>query len=193
MTNAVNAIPDHVGTYSKSTTQSWFGSVRAEAALHVIRRTRHARVGSGSDDLLPAPDPAQPLLTHQPFDRAPGDHEALAAQEVPDLPEATDPAPELQTEEHPLDLGDQFRVTQRSGQGRPLLERVVAGRGDLHPVLGQHAADRLDPEPVTMIVNELNYHGKRGPSSRAKNEDAANKISFARFSSRTSASSALMR
>lgn len=44
-----------------------------------------------------------------------------------------------------------------------------------------------------MIVDELNYHGSRGSSSRAKNEDAANKISFARFSSRTSASSALMR
>jgi hypothetical protein len=44
-----------------------------------------------------------------------------------------------------------------------------------------------------MFVDELNYHGSRGSSSRAKNEEAANRISFARFSSRTSASSCLMR
>ena len=61
------------------------------------------------------------------------------------------------------------------------------------PVRGEHTTDRLDPEPGTMIIDELNYHGSRGSSSRAKNEEADNRISFARFNSRTSASSALMR
>ncbi|MEW1976738.1 hypothetical protein AB0301_16935 [Microbacterium profundi] len=43
-------------------------------------------------------------------------------------------------------------------------------------MLGEHAADRLDSEPVTMIVDELNYHGSRGSSSRAKKLDAASRI-----------------
>ena len=78
-------------------------------------------------------------------------------------------------------------------RGGTCLERVVTGRGDRHGMLGEHPANRLDPEPVTMIVDELNYHGSRGSSSRAKNEEAANRISLARFSSRFSASSSLIR
>ncbi len=59
-------------------------------------------------------------------------------------------------------------------------------------MLGEHAADRLDPEQVTVIIDERDHHGSRGSSSRAKNEDAANRISFARLSSLTSASRALI-
>src|SRR5690242_6064297 len=69
----------------------------------------------------------------------------------------------------------------------------VGARGDLHPVLGEHAADRLDPEPVALAVDERHYQGSRGSSSRAKNELAASRISFARRSSRTSASRSLIR
>src|SRR5690625_1564990 len=43
-----------------------------------------------------------------------------------------------------------------------------------------------------MIINKANYHGSRGSSSRAKKLEAANKISFARFNSRTSASRSLI-
>lgn len=60
-------------------------------------------------------------------------------------------------------------------------------------MLGKHPADRLNTGPVTMIVDELKYHGSRGASSRAKNEDAANRISLARLGSRASALRALMR
>jgi len=35
-------------------------------------------------------------------------------------------------------------------------------------MLGEHAADRLESEPVTTIGDELNYHGSRGSSSREK-------------------------
>ena len=59
-------------------------------------------------------------------------------------------------------------------------------------MLGEHSADRLDPEPVTMIVDELNHQGSRGSSSRAKNDEAANRISLARLSSQFSASSCLI-
>ena len=61
-----------------------------------------------------------------------------------------------------------------------------------HTVLGQHAAHRLDLEPFTVVLDELDYQGSRGSSSRAKNELAANRISLARFSSRFSASSCLI-
>jgi Transposase IS116/IS110/IS902 family len=43
------------------------------------------------------------------------------------------------------------------------------------------------------LVDEGHYQGNRGSSSRAKNEDAASRISFARFSSRFSRSSSLSR
>lgn len=153
VTNAVNAIPDHVGTYVKSTT----------------------------------------LLTHEALDRATGDSDALTVQQPPNFARAADPATELAVPEHPLDLDHQLGIGDRSGRGWPLLEGVVTGRSDLHPVLCEHAADRLDSEPVTMVIDELNYHGSRGSSSCAKKLDAASKISFARFSSRTSASSCLIR
>ena len=44
-----------------------------------------------------------------------------------------------------------------------------------------------------MIIDELNHRGSRGSSSRAKNDEASNKFSFARFSSLTSASKASIR
>ena len=120
-------------------------------------------------------------------------HLATTTQQMPDLPGAADAAAEVAVPEHPLDLHDQLGIRDRSRGRRALLERVVTGRSDLHPVLCEHAADRLDPEPVTMIIDELNYHGSRGSSSRAKKLDAASRISFARFNSRTSASSRLIR
>jgi len=60
-------------------------------------------------------------------------------------------------------------------------------------VPGQHAADRLDPEPDPVVIDEGGHHGKRGSSSRAKKLDAANKISLARFNSPFSRSRSLIR
>ncbi len=57
---------------------------------------------------------------------------------------------------------------------------------------GEHAADRRDTEPLAVVGHEGDYHGKRGSSSRAKNELAASKISLARLSSRTSRSNSLI-
>ena len=50
-------------------------------------------------------------------------------------------------------------------------------------MLGEHPADRLDPEPVPVVVDEGDYLGSRGSSSAAKKADAAFKISLARRSS----------
>lgn len=71
--------------------------------------------------------------------------------------------------------------------------RLVGARGDRHAVLGEHPADRLDPELVPDLVDERGHHGSRGSSSRATNEDAASRISLARFSSVTSRSRSLIR
>lgn len=60
-------------------------------------------------------------------------------------------------------------------------------------MLTEHPADRLDPEPSPVSIDERDHHGKRGSSSRAKKLDAANKISLARFSSRFSRSNSLIR
>lgn len=48
---------------------------------------------------------------------------------------------------------------------------------------GKHFADRLDPEPGLVRIDEIDQNGSRGSSSRAKKDDAARSISFARFTS----------
>jgi len=50
-------------------------------------------------------------------------------------------------------------------------------------------AEHVEPHPVD--VDELDYHGSRGSNSRAKKLEAANRISLARLSSRTSRSRSL--
>ncbi len=52
--------------------------------------------------------------------------------------------------------------------------------------LREHPTHRFDPEPHTVFVDERDHHGSRGSSTRAKNEEAASRISSARFSSLTS-------
>lgn len=44
------------------------------------------------------------------------------------------------------------RVGRRGGAGEV---GVVGGRRDLHPVLSEHGADRLDAEPVTRSVEVM--------------------------------------
>jgi hypothetical protein len=102
------------------------------------------------------------------------------------------PRPKFLVPEHSLDHRDEFLISQRPRRHWAGFEGVVTRRGNLDPVLTEHGADRLDPEPVTVIIDERDHHGSRGSSSRAKNEDAANKISLARFSSLTSASNTLI-
>jgi hypothetical protein len=95
-----------------------------------------------------------------------------------------------------MDTTDMFNyqcITLGSSRWRSGLGCVIGGRGDSAVMYTKHVADRLDPEPGTIGVDELDYHGSRGSSSRAKKDDAANKISLARFNSLTSRSSSLTR
>src|SRR5450631_1346793 len=80
-TNAVNAIPDQVGRYVRSTTRSWFGP----AALNSRPTRSGGRVGLGRDERLSAANPLKPSDSHQPFDPATPHVAALAAQLVPYL------------------------------------------------------------------------------------------------------------
>ena len=65
----------------------------------------------------------------------------------------------------------------------------VRRRGNRHD-----GADRLDPVGVAMVIDELHHHrGRRSSSACAKFADALRKISFMRFSSRTSRFNAFAR
>src|SRR5699024_6367241 len=49
-------------------------------------------------------------------------------------------------------------VSDRSGRGRARLGGVVGARGDLQARLTQDLADRLDPEPVSVLVDVVDEH-----------------------------------
>ena len=122
---------------------------------------------------------------------------ALSAQVQPHLA-GTEPATEPVVPGSRDQRGD-LSVAQRPPGGPPRSGVVVAARGDLAAVLGEHGADRLDPEHPTVLVDEVDKNPRGRSSSAAKKADADFKISFARrssafsfFSSRISASSSLV-
>jgi hypothetical protein len=87
----------------------------------------------------------------------------------------------------PRDHAAELFVALCSCSRRPPSRRLIGGRGEL-----QHGADRLDPEPLSVRVDERDH--LLGPSSStAKKADAAFKISLARRSSRFSRSSSVRR
>lgn len=63
----------------------------------------------------------------------------------------------------------EVRVGDRAGRRWCGLPVAVLGWGELHSVLGGHAADRLDPVFLcTHLIDELDYLRRRGSSSLAK-------------------------
>ena len=81
------------------------------------------------------------------------------------------------------------RADRRVGSGCVRLAPKVGRRGDR-----QHAADRLDPVRLPMLVDERHHHfARRSSSAWAKNADAFFRISLARFSSKFSRSSCFSR
>lgn len=87
---------------------------------------------------------------------------------------------------------DQFRVPQHAFRGPPRDGLIEGGRGDLDPVLGEHATDRLDPDLLPVIIDEVDQNLVGRSSSAAKEAEAAFTISLARRSSGTSFFSALI-
>jgi hypothetical protein len=66
------------------------------------------------------------------------------------------------------DQVDDFGVTQRPPRWLAVAGLVVGGRGDLDAVLVQHATDRLDPEHLLVVVDEIDQYreGRRAPPRR---------------------------
>ena len=85
-------------------------------------------------------------------------------------------------------------VGDRPRRRRGCLPVPVRAWGDLHALLSEHAADRLDPEPsCTHLIDESTDQRWRGSSSLAKKIEAAFRISLASLRSRFSRSSCLIR
>src|SRR4051812_3655979 len=147
---------------------------------------RRALVADGRDRAVRAP--AHPLDTgdaHQPADLIPADPQPSATGGVPHLPH---PVHTLVVPINGDNLIHQIGFLEFGRSDRAGPPAVVGLRGDLHAVLGQHGADRLDPEtvPIGVDVAEL-YLSRRSSSAWAKNALAVFKISFARRNSAFSA------
>ena len=157
------------------------GEVPLDKILRAVRvglRLRRGHPRAAPDDTAKAP------LPHQPAHRAASHVNLFAPQLPPHFPRPVDL--ELLVP-HPLDGGTEFVIAlgPRRSTRRVRLPRLleeVGRRGDR-----QHAADRLDPVDVSMVIDEADHHfAQRSSSAWAKYADALRKISFARFSSRFS-------
>src|SRR5581483_6788217 len=154
---------------------------RVEVPLDQVGRPVAGVVAGRGALGLPAGHPTEAELAHQAGHLVPAHRLPPTAQLLVHLAHA------VGLEVVVVELGDrglELVVPDPAGRRRPGLGRVVRGRGDL-----QMPADRLDPEPLTVPVDEGHYLGGRGSSSLAKKADAALRISLARRSSRFSRSS----
>ena len=156
-----------------------------EVPRHQVGWPRRGHIRRGRPASLPAADACKVKLAHQALHGAAGHHDPFPVQLPPDLAGTVD------AEVVPVDPGDlslQLLVSPSPGRGRPTLGGVVGRRGDR-----QHLADRLDPEPVPVLVDVGDHLPGRRSSSAAKKAEALFRISLARRSSRFSCSSCLSR
>lgn len=128
---------------------------RDEAALQQVGPV----IGPSSRDRrarsLGPTDPAQPLGTHEPVDRAAGDAVPVAIQRGVDL---TNPVHAVVPLVHRIDRSNVFRVAGRASGRRTVPRGVVGARGDRQACLTQDPTDRLDPEPLTVLVDVVDEH-----------------------------------
>ena len=128
------------------------GPVGLEDPVDPIQRARCLGIANRGAHDLAAHHAAQPETTHQPLDRATRTGSAFAVHLLPDLVGTVDL--------HVVDLPDLFDMRNQLGisLGASAAQRRIAllsnaspipGRGDL-----QNPADRLDPEPIAMLVDE---------------------------------------
>src|SRR6266511_3891700 len=154
------------------------------------RRGHPVRYG-GAPPGPAAADPTDADAAHQPLHRAAGHLMPLTVQLLPDLAGTVDLVVLVVDL---ADQGNQLLVAPGPRRGPAALDLVVRRRRDLHTRVTQRVADRLDTvEGIPMLVDELDYLGSRGSSSRAKKLAAALRISLARLSSRFSRSNSAIR
>ncbi len=162
-----------------------------ELALHAIQRTKRLVAGHRCSHDLATSNALQPSPAHQPLNRASGYLDTFSPELLPDfhraiaLHVAVPNASNLQAQ-------GLIAPHTATAQGRiAKLGRMpaVTRRGDL-----QDAADRLDPETVTMLIDKcLQDLVRRSSSAWAKYALARRRISLALRNSRFSRSRALMR
>ena len=176
----------------KSATQSGFGARRREIALDEIHRPLGVRLRLCRGHRCPSAHRADEAhLAHQAAPAAARFAQAFAAHLLPDfawpihaMVLVVDPTNDRA--QHLVAVGP-----RRASRRIPLLGLVptVCRRGDR-----QQHADRLDPMDLAVGIDERHHHvARRLSSAWAQYADALRKISFARFSSRTSRSSSFIR
>ncbi len=167
------------------------GTPCLELLIDPIQRARRFAVADRGAHHLAAHDMPQALTLHESFDRTTGHHDDFAVQLPPDFVGTIDLQVGLPDA---LDLRHQHLVTPHS---LAALFRI-APQGNMAPVARrgnlQLPADRLDPEGITMLVDERPQDlNRRSSSAWAKNALASLSISLALRSSLTSRSSSLTR
>ena len=165
-----------------------FGGRYLELALDQISSARRGRIGHRGADLLASCDPKSAVVTHEAFHGAASNRDALALHVSPHLGGPIQrlgfaAAVLVRLVEAGQHLGD-HRVPQRPRRRGPRQPGVECSRGDRTAVLGEHAADRSDPEPSTLLGDERTDQRRRGSLSRAKKLVAALRISTVSSSSR---------
>ncbi|MDT4844035.1 hypothetical protein FQZ97_779750 [compost metagenome] len=162
-----------------------------ELPLDTIQRAKGLVARHRCPHDLATPYALQSSLAHQPLHRAPGCPDAFSPKLLPDLHRAIALHVGIP---HALDFRDQCVVTPCTARAQCRVTKsgrvpAVTGRGDL-----QDAADRLDPETVTMLIDKCPQDlVRRSSSAWAKYALARRRISLALRSSRFSRSRALMR
>lgn len=119
----------------------------APPPLHVIRVPGRLRVSDGGDGAaFAAFDPADPGDAHQPLDPVSAPLVACPASCLPEFSASVEPpVGDPEVEQGVGIIG--VLQSPLAGQETTGLVGVESGRGDLGAVLGEHLADRLDPEP----------------------------------------------
>jgi hypothetical protein len=133
-----------------------------EDAIHAVERTRHRLVANRGALGSSANDAGKPHLAHQPRHRAASGGNSFAAELAPHLAHTVDS--EVLTPDPP-DVPPQLDVApcprRRFGRiGMASGMSVIGRRGNR-----QHPADRLDPERITVRVDERDHGLDRRSSS----------------------------
>src|SRR5262245_27332747 len=162
-----------------------------ELALDQICRILRLVAADSGSAFATAHNPLQPERSHQSFDGAAGNGDAIPSELPPNLagavdleviiPDALDLLRDLDIAPNPRRQSLRLRLSR--------LVLVVGRWGDR-----QLRADRLDPILGSVLVDEPHhYFGRRSSSAWAKKATALRRISLARFNSRFSRSSCLRR
>ena len=128
------------------------GAEPREVPVDEVGRSGLSRIRIDGPLPLPTDHADDSQLAHEAFDRAAGDVVPVTAKPQPELAGAEDPPlllPGRQNDRLPP-------LIRHLPCRRPSSAGVVVGRwGDLHVVLGEHVADRLDTPPESTIAAVL--------------------------------------